>query len=275
MSFPETRHTLIQRLAGGAHSDDWQAFLEDYWGPLCRFAQRRGSLCSTDAEDVAAMVFEAIVQNRLLERWTDARTARLRTLLCAVVVNVLSNRARIAAGRKRITLEHGGMLDRYREPGPSESPGEQDDAFYGAWVDEVLEGAIERLLEEYTSVGKGDYFRVLYGRICDQMPVAEIAESLDIRQTSVENYYRHAREKLGTALEELVREHVQRYSPPESVLEEFAAEWERLGTFLSGTGGLEAAIRRVCEEAPRCSFRRKPPERLSQARPGMRIEDRG
>jgi RNA polymerase sigma factor (sigma-70 family) len=272
MSFPETRHTLIQRLAGGAQSDDWQAFLGDYWGPLCRFAQRRGSLSSADAEDVAGLVFEAIVQNRLLERWTDARTARLRTLLCAVVVNVLSNRARVAAGRKRITLERGGMLDRYREPGPSETLGEQDDAFYGAWVDEVLEGAIERLLEEYTSAGKGDYFRVLYGRICDQMPVAEIAESLDIRQTNVENYYRHAREKLGTALEELVREHVKRYSPPESVLEEFAAEWERLGTFLSGTGGLEAAIRRVCEEAPQYSFRRKPPERLSQG--GWKVEGR-
>lgn len=264
MSFPNTRHTLIQRLAEGAHRDDWQAFLDDYWGPLCRFAQRRANLSSADAEDVAAMVFEAVVQNRLLERWVDARTARLRTLLCAVVLNVLSNRARVSSGRKRIALEHGGMLDRYREPGPSESLGTHDDAFYAAWGDEILQGAIDRLLDEYTSDGKGDYFRVLYGRICERMTVPQIAAALEIRQTSVENYYRDARQKLGAALEELVRQHVRRYSPPESLLDEFAAEWERLGAFLSGSGGLEAVIRRVCEEAPQYSFRRKPPERLSQ-----------
>src|SRR5262245_3212426 len=98
MSFPQTRHTLIQRIVTRGDDQDWQAFLADYWGPVCRFAMRRGGLALADAEDVAAATFEALVANRLLARWVSDRAAKLRTLLCAVVRNVLSNRARVQAG---------------------------------------------------------------------------------------------------------------------------------------------------------------------------------
>ena len=32
---------------------DWREFMNDYWGPVCRFAQGRGNLAHEDAEDVA------------------------------------------------------------------------------------------------------------------------------------------------------------------------------------------------------------------------------
>ena len=38
MAFPDTRQTLIQRLATTSGEDDWRQFLNDYWGPVCRFA---------------------------------------------------------------------------------------------------------------------------------------------------------------------------------------------------------------------------------------------
>ena len=52
MAFPETRQTLIQRLATTSSQDDWRQFLNDYWGPVCRFAALRASLSPADAEDV-------------------------------------------------------------------------------------------------------------------------------------------------------------------------------------------------------------------------------
>ena len=76
MSFPETRHTLIQRLASGGEAGDWRTFLEDYWGPLCRFAKRRGGLSAADAEDVAAQTLEAVVRGRLLDRWTELKQGK-------------------------------------------------------------------------------------------------------------------------------------------------------------------------------------------------------
>jgi len=72
-------------------------FLTDYWGPVCRFALRRGNGKLEDAEDVAAKTFEIIVSNDLLERWASQPRARLRTLLCGVVCKVQANQFRVAA----------------------------------------------------------------------------------------------------------------------------------------------------------------------------------
>ncbi|HEY2253822.1 MAG TPA: hypothetical protein VGH74_22260, partial [Planctomycetaceae bacterium] len=141
MAFPQTRLTLIQRLATGASQADWREFMEDYWGPVCRFAQSRGNLTHEDAEDVGTEVFEAIFKNRLLERWATMRSAKLRTLICCVVQNVVSNRFRVNAGRARLVADHGGQLDRYADIGDAESAEasrDQLDAFYAAWVDDTL-----------------------------------------------------------------------------------------------------------------------------------------
>src|SRR5262245_24491049 len=105
MAFPETRQTLIQRLATTSGEDDWRQFLSDYWGPVCRFAAARASLSAADAEDVASLTFEAILSNQLLARWMLNQSAKLRTLLCSVVRNIISNRARVNEGRERILQE--------------------------------------------------------------------------------------------------------------------------------------------------------------------------
>src|ERR1035437_11123351 len=88
MSFPQTHLTLVQRLASGSTEDDWQSFLKDYWGPICRFSMRWGARNLDDAEDVAAETFEVLWEQRLLVRWVSNRSAKLRTLLCTVVRNI-------------------------------------------------------------------------------------------------------------------------------------------------------------------------------------------
>ncbi|MDB5389218.1 MAG: polymerase sigma factor [Planctomycetaceae bacterium] len=248
MSFPNTRLTLIQRLAQGAQDADWHEFMDDYWGPVCRFAQWKGKLSHEDAEDIASQVFEAFLKNRLLERWTEVRSARLRTLMCAVVRNVISNRARVNVAREKVLLEHGGMLDRYldfAEVEASETPVDQVDEFYAAWVDDLLHSLLDELLIEYNGSGKGDYFRVLYGRLCEQLTLPEIAAALRIKLATAENYLRHMRQTLSNRLQSMVRMHVLRYSPPDCVDDEFSQEWSQLGEFLQRRGGVEEIVRRL------------------------------
>jgi RNA polymerase sigma factor (sigma-70 family) len=248
MSFPETRHTLIQRLATGGQDADWQEFMDDYWGPVCRFAKWKGSLSHEDAEDVASLTFEAILKSRLLQRWSEVPFSRLRTLLCSVVRNVLSNRARISVAREKVLREHGGLLDRYIDLSGTEAidaPDDQLEAFYAAWVDDVLHTVVEGLLVEYNHLGKGDYFRVLYGRLCEEMTLPEIAEALLIKLTSAENYLRHMRQQLADRMQRIVRTSVLRYAPAERVEAEFASEWSLLGDFLQRHSGIEEVVRRL------------------------------
>jgi RNA polymerase sigma factor (sigma-70 family) len=235
MSFPQTRHTLIDRLVQGGSEHDWRDFLADYWGPVCRFAMRRGGRVD-EAEDVAAQTFEIVLRNQLLSRWAATRQAKLRTLLCSVVCKIQANAFRAARHQDRLINELAESKER-------EIADSERDAFYAAWVDELLQRVVHELALDYHREGKGDYFRVLYGRLCEGSSIAEVAESLDIAASAVDNYYRHVRARLSDKLESAVRSHVYRYSPPDEAEGEFAAEWGRLGAYLAEHGGLEDALR--------------------------------
>ena len=258
MSFPDTRHTLIRRIAAGGDQTAWREFLDDYWEPICRFAAHRGNLNRHDAEDVASLVFEACLRNRLLERWADAPVAKLRTLICTVVRNVLSNRGRVLGQRARLLTDLGDEILNAAEPSATESD-EQADIFYAAWADERLRSAVESLLVEYNQSGRGDYFRVLYARLCEELPISEIAGLLGIKSTSAENYFRHARQRLLEKLQEIVRVHVRRYSPAGSEASEFQSEWNDLGEHLQEHGGVEKAVRRAYHDFDPASRRTSPP----------------
>lgn len=250
MSFPQTRYTLIQRISAGGDDRDWRQFLTDYWGPICRFARRGGTLSWEDAEDVAAQAFTALVQNQLLVRWMTQRSAKLRTLLCAVVRNTLSNRARMEKGRARLLRNHGGQLDdRGGLPVlPSlDASTEQDDTFYAAWVEELVRRAVDEVLADLHAQGKGDYFRIFYSHLCDGMSLVEVADSLSMEPGKVKTAYEHTRLCLTRKLEALVQDHVQRYSPAPDAAAEIAVEWSRLGDHLKVNGELEATVRRAYE----------------------------
>ncbi|HUG70888.1 MAG TPA: sigma-70 family RNA polymerase sigma factor [Pirellulaceae bacterium] len=249
MAFPQTRLTLIKRLTTEGSEQDWRAFHDDYWVAVCRFAMRWRGLSVEDAEDVAAEVFQAILANDLLGRWHEHRTAKLRTLICGVAKNIIANRTRVEDGRQRILrdLAAEGALPAslWAVPEPSE---EQEDAFYSAWVDDLLQRAINDLLTKLHGEGKGDYFRVLHGRVCEQVSTREIAELLSISATAAENYFKAAKKRMAGELESAMRSHVQRYCDDESVAGEFATEWSRLSNHLQQHGGLEAVLRSQHEQ---------------------------
>jgi len=250
MTFPQTSKTLIVRIATKGDERDWHRFLRDYWLPVCRFAQQRAKLRIEDAEDVASETFEAILRNRLLQRWVSDRTSKLRTLLCTVVRRVLGNRARVQKGRQRLLQENVhellGRADLPTIKGIDE-PVEYLDEFYAAWVEGILLQAVESLMQEYHRTGKGDYFRVLHGRVCEQMTTPQIAQALGIKKTDAENYYKAAHKRLAAKLKELVHQHIQRYCDPGQLDSEVESEWKQIGRYLNEHGGLEEAIAKVYE----------------------------
>ena len=74
------------------------------------------------------------------------------------------------------------------------------------------------------------------------MTILQVADTLEIKKTNVENYYRAARKRLTAKLEESLNDHVQRYCPPEDMDDEFQNEWNKMADFLEKNGGLEKAI---------------------------------
>ncbi|MGQ9575187.1 MAG: RNA polymerase sigma factor [Thermoguttaceae bacterium] len=239
MGFPDTRLTLIQRLAAGGTEADWRQFVNDYWGPVCRFALRWGARSPEDAEDIAIQTFEVLWQGRLLVRWVVNRSAKLRSLLCGVVRNLLANQGRVRAGRQRLAQELASTL-----PEMLQQEDQLTEAFYASWVEDLVQRAVDLLGAELLREGKGDYLRVLYGRICQGLTTAEIAGALELRPGTVARYFRRATRRLGAKLQQALRFQMERYSEDGRCEDEFTGEWQRLGCYLTHYGGLEEAVRR-------------------------------
>ncbi len=124
---------------------------------------------------------------------------------------------------------------------------EDEDLFDAAWAQGTLQQAVDALMAEYHRTGKGDYFRVLHGRVCDRMTMPQIAEALGITTTAAENYYKASRKRLEAKLRDQVRAHTRRYCDAQSFDSEFSAQWDEVGQYLTEHGGLEKAIVKVYE----------------------------
>jgi RNA polymerase sigma factor (sigma-70 family) len=248
MSFPRTRETLVFRIAAKGDERAWSRFLSDYWLPVCRFAQQRANLGVEDAEDVASETFVAILRNQLLQRWVADRSAKLRTLLCTVVRHILSKRARLQKGRRRLLRENlHELLGRTDLPTIKATNGrvEHIDEFYAAWVEGILLQALDLLMREYEHRGKVDYFRVLHRRVCEKMTALQISRALGIKTTTVRSHYRAACKRLRAKLRQLLYKHVYRYCDLRDLNAEFESEWRQISQHLKERGGLEQAIAKV------------------------------
>jgi hypothetical protein len=136
-----------------------------------------------------------------------------------------------------------GLIRHVDELSRSSQP--EIDVFYAAWVEGLVEQAVESLAVEYCGKGQGDRIRVLYGRLCERLTIAKAAEALNLKPTTVDFYFRDARDRLAETLRRLLEEHVRRYVPPDEAEAECALEWEVLGTYLATHGGLEEAVRQT------------------------------
>ena len=245
MAFPETRLTMLHRIAASDDETAWRQFLSDYWRPICLFAVRIGSLRWEDAEDVASQTVEVIQQKDLLKRWLADPRSRFKTLICGVVRNLVSNRVRSERTDAKLLKDYAAeSVETLSQTASSEDL----KAFYGIWAEELLRTAVQATMWSYHRAGRGDYFRVLYGRICDGLGNQEIANLLGIKVTDAENYFRHARQKLTEQLQAGIRREVERDAIGDSLEADFRHEWDQLAVYFDAHGGLEESIRRASVE---------------------------
>lgn len=260
MTFPETRFSLIQRLAAGGSEDDWRHFLQDYSGPIRRFALRRGARNVAEADEVVTQTFETLWEAKLLVRWVANRTAKLRTLLCAVAWRIVASRLRKDTHHQRAIRQWAEQADT-----PESLAADQADLFYRAWAEDLLQRSVELVARDYYRSNQGDHVRVLYSRLCEGLSVAETARLLELDNSQVVSYYRQTRQRLSERIRQLLRNHIVRYCPAEEVQSEFDEEWRRLADHLERHGGLDEAVRmayeawnpiRSADEAHANAFRR-------------------
>lgn len=228
-------------------NEDWQQFLEDYWRPVCRFAARWGRLQFEDAEDVGSLTFEAVIAGQLLRRWQQQPTARLRTLLCAVVRNIISNRARVQSGREQRLEEHRNDLRRLILSIQSDDPQtvETEDLFYAGWAEELICKTLQQLNADLLAAGKANQFRAFYGCHFEGMTAAEVADCLNVPTTTIENYVKRTRQRFADQLHKALRLHVSGYCPIEEAESEVQSEWIRLSDHLDRAGGLDQLLLRT------------------------------
>jgi RNA polymerase sigma factor (sigma-70 family) len=244
MTFPETRLTFIRRLAQDSGAADWQQFVDTYWRPILRFARQWGAIQHSDAEDIASSTFEVLIRNKLLAKWSEHPNAKLRTLLCAVVRMQIANHHRKKSNQESQSYSAEQLSDVSLALGVTANDRQ---AFDVLWLDEIISLSLSAMRERCLKEGRINQFRVLFGRICDNMSHAEVAACLGIPQVTAELWYRQARDQVAESLRKQVSSLVRQYAQPAEYDAEFRREWEDLSAQLKLHGGLESAIRRSYE----------------------------
>lgn len=243
--FPDTKQTLIRRIASDPESTDWTVFVNDYWAPLVRFASVKGGLNFAEAEDIASEAFEILFKNDLLARWLSDQRAKLRTLLCGVAKNLLSNRARVQRGRDRVM---SAITPNLLAIATQKELVPDDDCFYEIWVVELLQKTLSQIQRESVDRGRLDEYRVFHGKIVDGMSNQELADCLGLKLTDVENFYKCIRNRFTKKLRQVIETQVQRYCAGESFEEEFEIEWHALRDHLKSRGTIETILRQAAED---------------------------
>jgi hypothetical protein len=160
--------------------------------------------------------------------------------------HAVANQNRVNQGRKALLQENVARLKEINSIHLNEAIDhpEELDAFFESWVDEVVQVAVDELFQECQRTGRGDVFRVLYGRVCEQMPMQDIAKCLRISPDTAHNHFKLSRKLLDGFLRQAVQRRVIKYAVPQNAKAEFEAEWQALSESLIRRGGLDASLER-------------------------------
>ncbi|MGQ0634556.1 MAG: RNA polymerase sigma factor [Planctomycetaceae bacterium] len=171
---PETRESLLLRLADAADIEAWQEFAEIYRPAAYRLARRRG-MQDADAEDLAQTVLLAISQK--IGEWRATKpTGSFRAWLATVARNQIVN----ALTRRRPDRGTGGTSTYQRleqELASTETDGEFDEEFRRA----IFRLASELVRDEFQeSTWLAFWLSAVEGR-----PIDEVARQLGKRAGAV------------------------------------------------------------------------------------------
>jgi len=231
-----TTHWSVVMAAGAGGSESARAAIEtlcrSYWFPLYAFGRRQGN-SPEDAEDLTQEFFARFLAR---DRFAlaDRGCGRFRTFLLTSLKRFQTDEWRRGNRLKRgggVTFVSTGAAEaesRYSaEPRHELSP---DRLFDRRWAEALLERAMERLRQDYSSTGRADVYaqlqQFLWGRNAE-MSYVEMGRHLGLSEGAV----KVAVHRLRQRFREILRAEVARtVENPEQVEEELQ---HLLGAFAS------------------------------------------
>ena len=187
-----TRWSLIDAVRAGEEGAQ-RDFVARYRPAVQRYLERRG--LGVEAEDLAQEVFVRLLVKGALERVAREKGS-FRSFLFALARNVLGHHLAKRGARKR-----GGDVEVVSLASEPESEQERA-AFDREWLIYLIELAMGRLQRSHEN-----YFLALRGFLFQQLPQAELAAQLGVREQDVRNHVHRGKKKLIAYL----REEVARY----------------------------------------------------------------
>ena len=218
MSFPATRHSVVERTRSGDEETRRVALatiIEAYWKPVYKYLRVKWSLNPDEAADLTQEFFTSTLEKEVVEKYDPAR-ARFRTYLRLCLDGFASN-ARKAERR----LKRGGgittvPLDFETAEGEivSHEPAvsaDVDELFYREWVRALLERAVADLRRFANDSGRLVMFEVFsrYDLADDngERPTyTEIAAALNLTPATVTNHLAAMRRQFRKIVLERLRE---------------------------------------------------------------------
>lgn len=220
--FPPTRWSLVMR-AVGEDSCAVRALgelLHVYWQPLYGFARQSG-LSAEDAADAVQGFCESLIRRKSIQS-TDREAGRLRSFLLGGLRNHLK-----AAWRNQKRQKRGGDIvfvpEATARAGLEQviDPALPPDAAYDRlWVRALLGAVLARLRKEYEVRGRAEVYAALEPFISqggDGAPYAEVAVSLGLSESAVQQSVRRLRLRYRALLEDEI---AQTVGSPGDVAEE-------------------------------------------------------
>jgi RNA polymerase sigma factor (sigma-70 family) len=187
-----------------------------YRPPVLAFIRHSGY--GNDAEDLTQAFFLRFIERGWYAE-ADPQRGSFRALMLTALRRFLSDQYERAGALKRggRTVESGSLLEVIASDGQS-----PEDAFMRAWMGTVLEHAMQRLEEEWSSAGKLDQFRQLAPLLLeraegDELRAIAVANGLRTNTLAVQTH------RMRQRLRQLVRlELLQTVGSPEALERELA-----------------------------------------------------
>jgi RNA polymerase sigma-70 factor (ECF subfamily) len=216
--FPSTHWSVVlaagrsqaePEIAGAALAELCQI----YWAPLYSFVRSRGYTVH-DAQDLTQSFFAYLLEHKIYAR-ADRQKGKFRSFLLASVKNFLAD----AVDRQR-TLRRGGaqnflpLREEHTEEAESlfqthSGTSNGDRLFDRSWAEALVAAGLKRLSADYKGQGKEQLFNELRifvaGGADPPPPYAELAERLEIADSTLRSHVTRLRARYREALRAEVR----------------------------------------------------------------------
>ena len=216
--FPST-HWSVVFAAGRSEAEPQMAgaalaeLCQGYWAPLYGFVRSRGHTVH-DAQDLTQSFFAYVLEHKVYAR-ANRQKGRFRSFLLASLKNFLAD----AADRER-TLKRGGaqiFLPLHEEQAQEAESlfqthsgiSNEDRLFDRSWAEALVAAALERLSADYKHEAKEQLFNELRvfvaGGAEPPPPYAELANRLDMAESTIRSHVTRLRARYREALRTEVR----------------------------------------------------------------------